>query len=316
MQTSLSDSERFREALKAGDLEELRRVPKTGLHVHSIFGTRIENIESWIHRPLPRPPLRMASLDDMREYAHRVLYPHILNRAGFEFTAESAIRDAVEDGVVRIEMSLDVRFMRLYETARNGFLDFVARLPRISAERIDVRPEIGVSRNRPPETEIPLAMVCVRSGLFRSLDLYGNETAEPPEAYRALYAEAHGLKKKVHVGEFGDVDLVDRTLEVLRPDEIQHGIAAAASSTTMDRIRSGGMRLNVCPTSNVCLGAVESIGRHPIRTLVDRGIRVSINTDDLTIFGRSASQEYLELYRSGLLAAEELDGIRRDSLDS
>jgi adenosine deaminase len=142
----------------------------------------------------------MTSLDDMREYAHQVLYPHILNREGFEFTAASAIQDAIEDGVVRIEISLDIRFMRLYDAVPKGFLDFVARLAQTFSPRIDVRPEIGVSRNRPPVTEIPLAMVCVESGLFCSLDLYGNETAESPESYRSLYAEAHGLKKKVHVG--------------------------------------------------------------------------------------------------------------------
>lgn len=273
VQNRSADSAEFRAALEAGDLASLRRIPKTDLHIHSLYGTRIESIEAWVRQPLPRPPGRMTSLDEMRDYGHQVLYPHIFNRAGFEFTATSAIRDSIEDGVVRLEMSLDVRFMSMYEAVPTGFLDFVARLARTHADRIDFRPEIGVSRDRPPATEIPLAMICIDSGLFRSLDLYGNETAVPPESYRSLYEHARALKKKVHVGEFGNADLMERTIDLLEPDEIQHGVAAATSPRLMERLRRDRIRLNVCPTSNVCLGVVPAIGVHPIRSLLDRTFR-------------------------------------------
>jgi len=74
------------------------------------------------------------------------------------------------------------------------------------------------------------------------------------------------------------------------------------------------IRLNVCPSSNVALGIVSDIKLHPIRTLVDHGVRVTINSDDPTIFGQSVSQEYLLLHKSGLLSAEELDAVRVEGL--
>jgi adenosine deaminase len=66
----------------------------------------------------------------------------------------------------------------------------------------------------------------------------------------------------------------------------------------------------------VVLGVVSDISRHPIRTLVDHGVRVTINSDDPTVFGQSVSDEYLLLHTSGVLTANELDAIRLEGLGS
>ena len=63
------------------------------------------------------------------------------------------------------------------------------------------------------------------------------------------------------------------------------------------------------------LDAVPNLTSHPIRILFDNGVRVTINTDDLMIFGQSVSEEYRNLYRAGVFSAEELDNIRRVSLE-
>jgi len=69
------------------------------------------------------------------------------------------------------------------------------------------------------------------------------------------------------------------------------------------------IRLNICPTSNVQLGRAESLAERPIRKLYDAGVRVTVNTDDLLVFGQSVSDEFLNLYR-----AAELDEIRQNGL--
>ena len=70
------------------------------------------------------------------------------------------------------------------------------------------------------------------------------------------------------------------------------------------------IRLNVCPASNIMLGIVSSYASHPVRTLSDNGVPVTINTDDLLIFGSSVENEYRQLYRAGTLTAAQLDEIR------
>ena len=122
------------------------------------------------------------------------------------------------------------------------------------------------------------------------------------------------MKLKAHVGEFGGAEEVRRTVEILDLDEVQHGIAAAESVEVMRWLSENQIQLNVCPTSNVMLGAVSNLASHPIRILYDNGVPVTINTDDLMIFGQSVSQEYQNLYRASVFTAEELDYIRRSSL--
>jgi adenosine deaminase len=260
----------------------------------------------------------MSSLDEMIKYAHDVLYPHTNTLSGFQFTAQSAIQDAVMDGVTVLEMSLDVLFISLFEKDPDDFLSFVAHLVETHKDRIDFRPEIGMSKDRPADDQIRLASLCIRSGIFRSIDLYGNETAHPPDPYREIYAEArqHGLRLKAHAGEFAGPEYISHTLDILQVDDVQHGVTAAASGPLMDRLRREHVRLNICPSSNVALGAVSDIAHHPIRVLVDNGVRVTINSDDLMIFGQSVSQEYLLLYRSGVLTADELDEIRQEGLST
>lgn len=74
------------------------------------------------------------------------------------------------------------------------------------------------------------------------------------------------------------------------------------------------IQLNICPTSNIMLRVVESYSVHPIRTLYDYGTPVTINTDDMIVFNQSVSQEYLNLFKSGIMNAEELDSIRENGL--
>ncbi len=312
----MKSSIEFIHALQENDLPGLAKIPKGELHNHSIYGTRREHIESWIGHAIARPPAVMASLDDMMRYTRTHLYPVLDSREGFEFTARSAVQDAIDDGITILEMSMDVRFMSFYGSSYDPFFEFVHHLVDSTRTSIAFRPEIGLSKDRSAEAQNLLASHCIRSGVFCSIDLYGNETAQPPSSFRSSYVEArtHGLKLKAHVGEFAGPDLITETLDVLEIEEIQHGVHAVASVPLMNRLCRDRIRLNVCPSSNVALGVVVNLAQHPIRILVDHGIRLTINTDDLTIFGRCVSEEYLALYRSGVLSATELDAIRLESL--
>jgi len=74
------------------------------------------------------------------------------------------------------------------------------------------------------------------------------------------------------------------------------------------------IRLNICPTSNVLLGRVESLAEHTIRELYDAGVKLTVNTDDVLVFGQSVSDEFLNLYRAGLFSAAELNELRWNGL--
>ena len=307
----------FIEALSTDNLTAIRAAPKTDVHSHAFLSTRRENVESWLGHPLTKPPLKMKGLEGMMEYVNEVLAPHLEHRQGFEFIAASALNDAVQDGVVILEMSFDIRLVKFYPDGLIELRAFIEMLVEQYREQIDLRPELGFARECADDPRLMnLAHQAIELGLFQSIDLYSHQEACAPEAVKPLYRKAReaGMKLKAHVGEFGGAEEVRRTVEVLDLDEVQHGIGAAESVEVMRWLAEHQIRLNVCPTSNVMLSGVSDLTSHPIRALYDNGVPVTINTDDLMIFGQSVSEEYRNLYRAGVFSAEELDDIRRASL--
>ena len=261
----------FAQALETEDLASVRRAPKADYHCHCYFGTRIENVERWLGHSLARPITPMRGLRGMLDYASKALDPYINSLAGFEFTAEAAVVDAMQDGVQRLEMSFDVRSAGHFETGFAGFAAFIRQLVERHRERIDLRPELGIARETIGNTEIEdRTREGIDSGLFMSIDLYGDEDACSLDSVRALYthAQSAGMKLKAHVGEFRGAERVQEMAEVLGLAEIQHGIAAAESAEVMEWLAQNRIRLHICSSSNVMLGATANLASHPIRCVV------------------------------------------------
>ena len=309
----------FIEALSANNLGAIKAVPKTDVHCHAFLSTRRENMERWLGHSLTKPPLKMKGLDGMHVYIDEVLAPHLEHRQGFERVAVSAMDDAVQDGVVVLEMSFDIRLVKFYPDGLTELPSFLDGLVERYRGQINLRPELGFARECADDSKLmSLACEAIESGVYRSIDLYSHQEACPPEAVQPLYkkARAAGMKLKAHIGEFGGAEEVQRTVEVLDLDEVQHGIAAAESADVMRWLSENQIQLNICPTSNVMLDAVLDLAAHPIRILYDNGVPVTINTDDLMIFDQSVSEEYRNLYQAGVFSAQELDDIRRASLEA
>lgn len=304
-------------ALESDNLTELKTIPKTDVHCHSLFSTRRKNVEAWLGKSLTKPPIKMNGLEGMIEYSNKELVPHLLNRKGFEFVAVSAIEDALHDGVVLLEMSYDIRLVKLYQNNLDDFDSFINSLVKSYQGKIDLKPELGIARECIKDSQLmKFAYEAIELTTFNSIDLYSHQDACTPDDAKVLYTKAQneGLKLKAHVGEFKDAEEIRRTVELLNLDNIQHGIAATESVDVMKWLSENNIQLNICPTSNVMLGAVPEIEVHPIRILYDYGVPVTINTDDLIIFDKSVSEEYLNLYRAKVFSAKELENIRLTSL--
>ena len=307
----------FVKALSTDNVTAIKAAPKTDVHCHSFLSTRRENAEHWLGHPLTKPPLKMEGLEGMHAYIDEALAPHLDHRQGFEFIAGAAINDAVQDGVVILEMSFDIRLLKFYPDGLTELRSFIEVLVERYREKVDLRPELGFARECANDPKwMKSAHEAIELDIFQSMDLYSHQEACAPEAVQSLYAKARaaGMKLKAHVGEFGGTEEIRRTVEVLNLDEVQHGIGAAESTEVMRWLSENQIRLNVCPTSNVMLDAVPDLATHPIRILFDNGVPVTINTDDLMIFGQSVSEEYRNLYQAGVFRAQELEDIRRASL--
>ncbi len=313
----------FINGLEADNINLIRRIPKSDLHNHGVLGGSISLLEKKLGRKIQRPPSRMNGIEGLDEYLGKDLRPIYFSKEGFELLTELAFLQAKDDGITKLEMSTDSRFIGCYENDLEDFIGSIKNIHHRIAPEIIFLPELSISWVKGTHQLGPWAEECIESDYFESIDFCGVESVrtmksiEIPKELKYLYSKAkrNGMKLKAHVGEFGDAESVRRAVETLQLDEVQHGISVASSKEVMRFLEKNNIQLNVCPTSNVRLNTVESLKVHPMRILFDHGIRVTVNSDDILVFNQSISEEYLSLYRVGLFAPKELDIIRQYGLD-
>ncbi len=306
-------NEDFQRALKAGDLDAIRRCPKADLHNHGWAGAAPASVGAILGRSISPIDHKLASMDEM----HAWNLEHFGNPDPKlrPLLFEAAFARAAKDGLVRFEIGDDVWAITLDGSA-NNVTGILKRAHDRDAPGVEWIPQLGMSRHCRIEDIRRWMEPFLELHFYRTLGLSGDEAAQPIENFKPLYqlAKANGLRLKAHVGEWGDADSVQRAVEELELDEVQHGIAAATSPSVMRFLADRRIRLNICPTSNLMLGRVTSLASHPIRKLFDAGVRVTVNTDDMAMFGQSVSDEFLNLYQAGCLDEKELDQIRENGL--
>ena len=139
------------------------------------------------------------------------------------------------------------------------------------------------------------------------LDLAGPESAVPKSELQPLFLFAcqSGLPFTIHAGECGDYENISRAVS-FGARRIGHGCAARFSEDCMRLLEKEQIILEICPTSNVQTRAVPSISEHPIRMFFDRGIAVTVNTDNMTVSNTTLDKEYALLKKQFHFTDQEL----------
>jgi adenosine deaminase len=127
----------------------------------------------------------------------------------------------------------------------------------------------------------------------------GSEHKFPPEVFATVFEQARqlGFKTSAHAGEAAGPTSIWGAIRTLRVDRIGHGTRAIEDPQLVDYLAEHRVPLELCVLSNLRTGVIPEIGRHPARTYYERGIPLSVNTDDPQLFGNSLADEYLALHQ-------------------
>ncbi len=291
-------------------------MPKVELHVHlegAIAPQTLLQLARTHDVPLPA-----ATAEGLREWFVFTGFPHFVE---IFTTISSCLRTPDDIELVAREFlagqaAQNVLYSEVTYTAfthykRKGlsFRDQLAALNR--ARRWAVR-ELGTDMGL--IIDIP-RMVGAEDGLITAdwaisamgdgvvaLGLGGTEVGNPPERYAAAFARARaaGLPCVPHAGETVGPESIWSALRVCDPVRIEHGVTCLADPNLVAELRDRQIPLDVCPTSNVCLGVSSSLAEHPLPRLLDEGLYITINSDDPPMFNATLTGEYLAL-------AEHLD---------
>jgi aminodeoxyfutalosine deaminase len=157
---------------------------------------------------------------------------------------------------------------------------------------------------------LELAIERARDGVV-AFGLGGFEAANPAHEFEELYQRARdwGLHTVCHAGETTNAQNVWDALAI-GSERIGHGIRAVESPKLVEYLREKKIPLEICISSNVRTGSVESIQDHPVRRLFDAGVEIVLNTDDPALFECSLAGEYEIARKCFGFSAEELETLR------
>jgi adenosine deaminase len=155
-------------------------------------------------------------------------------------------------------------------------------------------------------------------GWIVGVGLDSAEKGNPPAKFRQVFerARALGFQTVAHAGEEGPASYVREALDLLHVARIDHGIRALDDPGLVARLARERVPLTVCPLSNVRLRVVDDIRRHPLRKMIEKGLIVTVNSDDPAYFGGSINDNFVQCQCAFDLSQDEIVRLARNSISA
>lgn len=325
----------FTSSLDAAAIETLRKIPKVEFHRHYDASIRFETIRDLAEKyqldlsslsteELKKLTVIQSPMQGLQEvldtfWATQKVLCHYdaIERVAFE-----NVEDCYNDGVVLSELRFSPVFIGLnkslsYEEIIEATLKGIDRGVQkygIKVGLIFIAPR-SLSRDDNDLAFDQFLKMKKNHSLGRYLigfDLADREILEEIDSYLPWVNKARdsGLQITIHSGEDTGPEFVSKTLDVLGPTRIGHGIQSFRDSGLMKRLIKENIHLEVCPTSNYLTKCCPSLEEHPLPKLIEAGVSCSINSDDPHIMATTLLQEYKiahELYQFGLDQLKEMN---------
>lgn len=291
-------------------LQFLRAMPKVELHVHLEGSIRPETLLTLARRNGVHLPY--DTVEGLREWYIFRDFPHFVEiyvaisrclktADDIELIAREFLTGQAEQNIKHSEVTYTA--YTIYQFCHIPFDDQLAALNRARAwaER-----ELGVTMlvildiAREVRAEIGLVTadwaIQAHGKGVAALGLGGYEVGHPPEKHRGAFDRAHkaGIPCIPHAGETGDASSIWGALNSLHALRIGHGVRCVDDPALVKYLREHEVPLEVCPTSNLCLGVAPSLVAHPLPRLLAEGLYVTLNSDDPPMFNTTLTDEYIK----------------------
>lgn len=174
-------------------------------------------------------------------------------------------------------------------------------------------------RDRPvAEAHATLDLLAPHADSIVGVGLDSAEVGYPPELFSGVFERARqaGFHVVAHAGEEGPPEYIWSALDTLGAERIDHGIRAVEDPALLRRLSTDQTPLTTCPLSNVRLRCVPNLVEHPLPTLLDAGLLVTVNSDDPAYFGGYVGDAYVALRDDLGLSDAELTRLAQNSFDA
>lgn len=314
---------------------DFKLLPKIELHCHLDGSVRPETIIDIAKKEnIQIPSYEMNEVEEMiiapidckslEEYLDRFQIPIMVMQSKESLTrlAFELFEDAAKENVKYME----VRFAPLQHIHKglstNEVIESVIKGIRDAEAMYDIKGNIILSflKNLPQESifkVIENAAKYLNNGVA-AVDLAGAED----EGFSLRFIEACkratslGYKLTIHAGETGVGKNVLEAVELLGAERIGHGIYIKNSPAAYEIVKSKGITLEVCPTSNVQTKAVKNLKEHPFYEFLKDNIKVTMNTDNRTVSNTTLTKELEGIHKEFHLTYEAYKNIYLNSVEA
>lgn len=291
----------------------IRHMPKVELHIHLEGSIRPETLIKLADRNKINLPI--SSLNELKRWYQFSDFNHFLEIYSaisncirtpddFEIIATEFVKQQVEQNILYSELIFT-------PYTHHEHVVFEEQLAAINHVRLKAERDFGVfiglvpdiSRHMRPITETfqiaDWAIENMDNGII-ALGLGGPEIGNPPEIFQKTFdkLKPSGLPSLPHAGETVGPASIWGAINALSAFRIGHGIRCLEDPELVAYLRENQIALDVCPTSNVCLGLVPTLAEHPLPKLLEEGLLITINSDDPPMFDTTLTDEYLHIVKT------------------
>lgn len=289
--------------------EFIDNMPKVELHVHLEGSIRPETLLRLAKKH--KRELPASTLEELRDWYRFRDFPHF---ATIYWTSseclqepediESITRDFLQNQKDQNILHSEFTYTPLTIFKRCN-IPFDRQIEAINRARAWGERELGITANM--TLDLPReacseeeSLMCADWAISAMEDgvsafgLGGYEVGFPPEQFQRAFEKTlnAGMKSAPHAGETEGPTSIWGSLRSLGAHRIGHGVRALEDPTLVDHLREEKIALEVCPSSNICLGVYPSWESHPVQKLIDAGLTVTINSDDPPMFDTTLTQEW------------------------
>jgi len=148
--------------------------------------------------------------------------------------------------------------------------------------------------------------------------LDSSEEGNPPSKFERVFKQAmkEGFLTVAHAGEEGPAEYIWEALDLLKVKRIDHGVQCLKDKKLVQKLREEQIPLTVCPLSNVKLCVFEKLEDHNLKRLLDRGLMVTVNSDDPAYFGGYLNENLIQVQSALNLSRQEIKTLIINSFKS
>ncbi len=153
--------------------------------------------------------------------------------------------------------------------------------------------------------------------LITAVGLDSSEKGNPPSKFKNVFkaSVAAGYIPLAHAGEEGDASYIWEALDILKINRIDHGNNALQDPKLVQEIIDRDMALTLCPLSNTALQVVSDLSKHPLKKMMQLGLKVTVNSDDPAYFGGQVNTNYSAVQSALELSKKELYELAKNSFE-